>query len=232
VIVVALWFGRIAVLAGAAVAALLWAGLYFSYSQSSMVALCAGLLTATLVAATPRVRWIVLAVGAASVLLAGSIAIASGHRDSLTRFTSGRSDLVRDTLHEIRDHPVLGVGIGNEARVGAPARRQGDFVRTPSHTTPLTVTAELGIAGALAYLAFLACSALLVVRVYRRDPVVGLTLGTLLVALVVHSLFYSGFFEDPLTWGILALGAATLTAPAFARGTAPAAAPTAEARTT
>ena len=28
--------------------------------------------------------------------------------------------------------------------------------------------------------------------------------------LVVHSLFYSGFFEDPVTWGILAVAAAAV----------------------
>ncbi len=28
--------------------------------------------------------------------------------------------------------------------------------------------------------------------------------------LLVHSLFYAGFFEDPLTWGVLAVSAAVL----------------------
>jgi hypothetical protein len=33
------------------------------------------------------------------------------------------------------------------------------------------------------------------------------------VLLVVHSLSYSGFFENPTTWGILALAAALLALP-------------------
>jgi hypothetical protein len=31
-----------------------------------------------------------------------------------------------------------------------------------------------------------------------------------LSALVVHSLLYAGFFEDPLTWGVVGLAAAAL----------------------
>ena len=44
VLVAALWLGRIGLLAGSALVAFLWTGLYFSYSQSSMVALAAGVL--------------------------------------------------------------------------------------------------------------------------------------------------------------------------------------------
>jgi hypothetical protein len=34
----------------------------------------------------------------------------------------------------------------------------------------------------------------------------------LLLALFVHSLFYSAFFEDPLTWAVLAVAAAAVAA--------------------
>jgi hypothetical protein len=33
-----------------------------------------------------------------------------------------------------------------------------------------------------------------------------------LLALFVHSLLYAGFFEDPLTWGVLGVAAAVLAA--------------------
>ena len=38
----------------------------------------------------------------------------------------------------------------------------------------------------------------------------GLTLEATLIALFVHSLFYSGFFEDPITWFAYALAAGYL----------------------
>jgi hypothetical protein len=46
----------------------------------------------------------------------------------------------------------------------------------------------------------------------------------------VHALAYSGFFEDPITWLTLGIGAAYLTAPAPAREPASEAAKTEPAR--
>jgi hypothetical protein len=46
--------------------------------------------------------------------------------------------------------------------------------------------------------------------VRRRDAALGLTLAAVLLALVVHSLFYSGFFEDPITWLAVAIAAGYL----------------------
>jgi O-antigen ligase len=126
----------------------------------------------------------------------------------------------------IREHPLAGVGIGAEARESRElARAKGDRVGKPSHTTPLTVTAELGALGVLAYLGFLAGGAVMLVRTYRRqDHTVGLTLAAAFLVLVVHSLFYSGFFEDPLMWGTLATAAAALLAPLGVAAPSPAAA--------
>ena len=87
------------------------------------------------------------------------------------------------------------------------------------------MTAELGGLGVLAYLAFLAGGTMTLVRTYRRrDHAIGLALAAAFLVLVVHSLFYSGFFEDPLMWGTLAAAAATLLAPVDASATSPAAA--------
>jgi hypothetical protein len=35
----------------------------------------------------------------------------------------------------------------------------------------------------------------------------GLGAAAVFLALFVHSLFYSGFFEDPIVWGVMALAA-------------------------
>ena len=226
VLVAALWLGRIGLLAGSALVAFLWTGLYFSYSQSSMVALAAGVLVVSLVAADARSRRVVLAATLALVLLAVPVLLATGKDDSLRRLTSGRSDLVENAVDVIREHPFVGVGIGAEALESRElARAKGDRVGKPSHTTPLTVAAELGALGVLAYLAFLVGAAVMLVRTYRRrDHAVGLALAAAFLVLVVHSLFYSGFFEDPLMWGTLAAAAATLLAPLGVGAPSPAAA--------
>jgi hypothetical protein len=40
-----------------------------------------------------------------------------------------------------------------------------------------------------------------------------------ITAIAVHSLFYNAFFEDPMTWGFLALAALTAAAVATATAT-------------
>jgi O-antigen ligase len=80
-----------------------------------------------------------------------------------------------------------------------------------SHTTPLTVAAELGTLGLLVYLAFLAGVGRAILLTWRRHRGAGLALAGSLTALVVQSLFYGGFFEDPFVWGIAGLTATALT---------------------
>jgi len=90
----------------------------------------------------------------------------------------------------------------------APSISQaGSPTRFVSHTTPLTIAAELGILGLIAYVALLGGAAALIERVRRIDPALGLGLAAVLLALVVHSIAYSGFFEDPVTWLVLAVAA-------------------------
>src|SRR5829696_777756 len=209
IVLVALALARISLRWGAAIVIVLWGGLLFSYSQSSMVALV--VVTLALAAATggPRLRR--LAVVAAGVFAVAGVAlvIAAALSDDLRKETSDRSDRVAQTVEVIAQEPVLGVGVGGQpkaSRVAANSNKPtADFV---SHTTPLTVAAELGIAGVLAYLALLAGGARTIVSITRRDRAFGLALGASLLVLFVHSLFYPGFLEDPLTWLVLALACA------------------------
>jgi hypothetical protein len=81
----------------------------------------------------------------------------------------------------------------------------------------LTVLAELGIAGFALYAWVLGAAAWALVLVTRRRRLLGLGLAAVLSVLFVHSLLYAGFFEDPLTWGVLGLTAAVLASSPGAR---------------
>jgi O-antigen ligase len=89
------------------------------------------------------------------------------------------------------------------------ARRQKS--KNVSHTTPLTVAAELGTVGLLVYLAFLVALGRAILAAWKRHRALGLALAGCLTALVVQSVFYGGFFEDPFVWGIAGVAAAALT---------------------
>ena len=201
-----------------ALIAVMWAGLLFSYSQSSMVALL--VMTVFLAVATGdrRVRRAVALLTLAAALVGCAylaVQVASG--ESLNRITSDRTNRVEDALRVIEKHPVVGVGIGGQPRasrlLAGSQRPTPNFV---SHTTPLTVFAELGAIGVALYAWLLVAGAMLILQVRRLDEPLGLALGVTFIGLFVHALFYSGFLEDPLTWLVLGIAAAYCAQPARA----------------
>jgi O-antigen ligase len=192
---------------------IMWAGLFFSYSQSSMAALLVVTLALGLATGGRRVR---LAVGVLALvaLLAGGAyaAVQMIDGESLNKITSDRTERVEDTLRVVEEDPIVGVGIGGQPRA---SRRLAHSDRpTPnfvSHTTPLTVFAELGVVGLALYAWLLVGGALMIAAVRRHDEALGLALMASFLALFVHALFYSGFLEDPVTWLVLAVAAGYLT---------------------
>ena len=193
-----------------------WAGLLFSFSQSSFVALIAGTLAAAAivwrrraVAAVVLVSAVLLAIGLATPQVRGSLLKES--KAGLNKATSGRAGLVSNGLKIALDHPVAGVGVGGFKRAYAERTglKGGEPKKAASHSTPVTVAAEAGFPG-LALLAWVAWAALVpALRGLRRTGaaraslVVGLTLG----AIAVHSIFYNALFEDPTTWALAGLAA-------------------------
>lgn len=213
VILVGLWLTRLNLAAGAAVIALLGLALFFTYSQSSMIALVVGVLFVAAAAGRGRSRTIVLVGALAPLLLASAVLAAVGQDESLRRLTSGRSDLVANSTDIVREHPIGGVGIGAEELVSEDLGQSRDRLAKSSHTAPLTIAAELGVLGIVVYTAFLAAAVRLFYLAWLRDRLLGLGTAVVFLAVFVHSLFYSGFFEDPLVWLSLALAAAVVAKP-------------------
>jgi putative inorganic carbon (hco3(-)) transporter len=217
VLLVALWLGRMRFWVGAALIAFLWAGLLFAYSQSSFVALFAVALAVSFVLGGPRLRR-VLVIGAAACVIGGAAFVAAtAVSDSARKATSGRTRLARVTWVVFENHPIVGVGIGGQPKASKEeAKTQLSAKRDRSHTTPLTVAAELGIIGLLIYAALMAAAVrlLYLVTKWRRD--LGLGAAAVFLALFVHSLFYAGFFEDPIVWGVIGVAAWAVTVMASA----------------
>jgi hypothetical protein len=214
VVMVAYLTGRLRLAVAAPLLAIAYAALWFSYSQSSMVTIFIVVSALALVAGSRELRRVVAVVAGALVLAAAAVVAVHVRNDSARKFTSDRSRLVAVTWKVFRNHPLAGVGVGGQPKASREeAAQRVSASRNRSHTTPLTVAAELGVAGILVYLAFLTGAARALLAVARRARVLGLGLAAVFLTLLVHSLFYSGFFEDPITWGVLAVAAAALAAP-------------------
>ena len=213
ILLAALALRRVNVWLGIALVTLLWAGLFFSYSQSSMVALVAVTLAIAAVTGGRRVRrGVIGGLVLVALLGAGFLASVELRGDSLRHETSDRTRRIEDTARVVGEYPVVGVGVGGQPRVSR--RLSGRDRPTPnfvSHTTPLTVAAELGIAGLVLYAWLIVGGGRMLLAVRRLEPALGLALGAAFLALFVHALFYSGFLEDPLTWFVLAVGSGYLT---------------------
>jgi hypothetical protein len=202
-------------IAGAVLLALLWAGLVLTFSQSSFIALLVGLA----VIAAYRWGWrralaataAVAVVGAAVVLLApGAVRLDLNSNKSVQDATSGRYDLIAGGGRLFRDRPIGGWGSGSFRREYRRSENaSAERATNASHTIPVTVAAEQGIIGLAAYIA------LVLVALWRLCTGMGragpattarVAVAAAFVALLVHTLLYAAFLEDPLTWALLALG--------------------------
>jgi hypothetical protein len=85
-----------------------------------------------------------------------------------------------------------------------------------SHTTPLTIAAEQGVIGVAAYLALLWTAFALLFSGLRGalrtaappvEAVARAAIAAAFAGLVLHTLVYAAFLEDPLAWTLLAVSA-------------------------
>jgi hypothetical protein len=208
VLVALMWRRALPVLPASLLVAVLWLSLYFSYSQSSLVTLFVVVVAITIAVGSHQARRVIVFGGAACVVVGALLAASNVHGQSLRRVTSDRSHLISVTLDAFRQHPFAGVGVGSQPLASQQdSTSSGAAKLSASHTTPLTVAAELGVVGLAAYLLWLVGAAATLRRAWRSDFTAGVSLAVVFGALLTHSLFYSGFFENPLTWGVLAVAA-------------------------
>jgi putative inorganic carbon (hco3(-)) transporter len=212
---------------GAAVLAALWAGLVLTLSQSSLGALLVGLATLAVL------RWgakRVLLPGAAVLALVLAAVLLTPHTfgvnlHNLDSSSSGRTQLVSGGGSLFAARPLDGYGSGSfiaEYRRHEGRRISADAA-TASHTIPITVAAEQGLIGLLAYVALLAAALARLLRHRAGLSVARSAVAAAFLALIFHTLVYAAFLEDPITWALLGIG--TALAAAAAPRPAPAAAP-------
>jgi len=217
--------------------AVLWLGLAQTFSQSSFLALLAGL--AVLAALRWSWRWTLAAVvvGAAGAVLVVLLAGGSG-KIRLNIDTSGRANLVQGGLDLFAERPLQGYGSGSFQDAYREHQANKDAPVSVSHTEPVTIAAEQGLLGLILYAALIVV-ALWAMTTGIRGPPVGGAEGesengaslprpqdspsvplaaraavlAAFVALLVHTMAYAGFFEDPITWVLFAIGASLASGP-------------------
>jgi O-antigen ligase len=210
-----------------ALIAVLWIGLVPTFSQSSFAALLAGLVV--LAALRWSLRWTAAAVGSAALLALLFVAFAGGslkiNFSKLNADTSGRANLASGGVDLFAQRPVWGYGSGS---FPSAYREHVATKKAPvsvSHTEPVTVAAEQGVIGLAAYAVLLVAALWTMASALRpplpADPVMVGRAAVLaaFVALLVHTMAYAGFFEDPITWTLLAMGASLAAMPAVRHGT-------------
>jgi O-antigen ligase len=191
-----------------AVLAILWGGLVLTLSRSSLGALLVGL--GTLAALRWRVGRAVFVAAGVVAVAAAAVAISPttfGLNQGLNGASNGRPNLVSGGLNLFRERPLWGFGSGSfETEYAAHHHQRGQSL-TASHTIPVTVAAEQGLIGELAYLALVVAALITLLERSRADPA-RVAVAAAFVALLFHTLLYADFLEDPITWTLLAIGVA------------------------
>ena len=222
----------------AATAAIMAGGLVVTYSRSSALMLMVGIVLLAIRAVGPRRALLaggvlLVVVSAVAIATSGPVRHALTDSDRLERVSEGRFDLMRGGLTIWREQPVAGAGLGGfqtrfEETLTPSEQRKVRVVI--SHNSPITVLSEGGVIGFALFLALAVGAGWAVVRGSRGQGDIGWarwTLGAILAGIMVHSLLYAAFFEDPFVWVATAAGvalalAAARSAPAEdGTGTAP-----------
>ncbi len=203
------------------VLAVLWACLVLTLSRSSLGALLVGLAVLAALRFRPsRALVVVLAVIALGALAVAVSPTTFGLNQGVNGASSGRGNLVSGGLSLFADRPGWGYGSGSFSAEYRSHNRHLATSLSASHTIPITIGAEQGLIGEIAYLAFVIAAIVCLLHRARGDPVRS-AVAAAFVALVFHTMLYADFLEDPTSWVLLGIGVALTGAarrPAAAEG--------------
>lgn len=186
----------------------LWIGLVPTYSQSSLIALLAGLAVLAAIRWS-KPRWTLAAVAIGCVGIAAVVFLTGGRVDidRINIITGGRANLVEGGAELFSERPIWGYGSGSFQRAYKDHREDKDVPVSESHTEPITVAAEQGLIGLVAYFALILVALQTLGKGIWSAGAARAAVLAAFVALLVHTLSYAGFFDDPITWVLLAIGA-------------------------
>jgi O-antigen ligase len=215
---------RIRLLAG--VLLLLVFGLLFAFSQTSFIALLAGV--AVVCALRWSARWTVIAVPFATILIFAAVIFVGGTSESendAREISSGRTTLIEGGFELAKAEPLIGHGSASFSEAFIEQEQISPDKPAISHNEPVTVAAEQGLIGILVYAALIAAALWTLLGGMRRlapglgapdgDPAEGgpgalalarIALLAAFVSLLIHTIGYAGYLTDPLTWALLAIG--------------------------
>jgi len=217
----------------AAAVAFGWVGLLFSFSQTSFIALLAGLLF--LCALRFSLRRTAVIAPLVVIAAVGAIFIGDTNnesRDELAGRSSGHSTLIEGGLELAANRPLQGYGSASFPIAFQEQEEIGPRRTTVSHNEPVTVAAEQGAIGVLIYLALLVMALRTLFGGMRRiapglapkrarpptsdgrpgaasaPEVARIAVAAAFCALLVHTIGYASYLSDPLSWTLLAIGSA------------------------
>lgn len=209
----------------AVVAAVLWLALMTTYSQSSFIALVAGIGVLIALRWSLKLVAVGLAVLAVGVVLFGTFAggVIKLDLGAINKQTSGRANLVEGGMDLFEARPVQGYGPGSFSVAFKREVAGPNAPVTESHTEPITVAAEQGLIGLVVYVALIVAAIAAQTagmrkvmpglgaaeRSYDPDrgpPAARAAILAAFVAVLAHTLTYAGFLDDPVTWVLIAIG--------------------------
>jgi O-antigen ligase len=199
----------------AATILVLWIGLAQTFSQSSFIALLAGLAVLAAIRWSWRLTLGAVAIGVVGAALVIVLAGGSGKisPNQINKDLSGRGNLVTGGVDLFAERPLWGYGSGSFQRAYAARRENKDLPVSASHTEPVTVAAEQGLVGLALYAALIAVALWAMTAGLKGRRASRAAVLAAFVALLVHTMAYAGFYEDPITWLLLAVGAALASTP-------------------
>jgi O-antigen ligase len=159
----------------------LWLGLAQTFSQSSFIALLAGL--AVLAAIRWSWKWTLAAAAIGIVAAALAIVLVGGSgkltTDRLNVDLSGRGNLVSGGLDLFAERPIQGYGSGSFQDAYRDHRANKDVPVSVSHTEPITIAAEQGLLGLVLYVALIVVALWTMTSGIRGPPMGGVEGGGL-----------------------------------------------------